>query len=468
MIAQLSPLVTPTATAAESPDSGSAREKAVQESENANAFSKLLDGLLKKIKIASEAEGAEETLTHEKASPLLKSKAKSEDSTEGNEGIAALFAPKDGIIKTLVSSTDLPTKAEREFALNGEGIAITEKASLEFGELKLDGLDEKLSAEKKSSKKDDGLKIDAELVSGTKNEKIAQADALVENLGSDFSADDLNQQLDDAENQKIGLIDALKAKTEKQSLVEAPQFNSNAQSALVDSEKKAGSPHGEKVKDKRKERLSMESAEGRINAAQDNSHDGTKLADENFSDQKIDADIIVELRDGRSQGSERGLARESGNAQNFQDMLSRELHNGINTEIVRHANIVLRQNGEGLIRLTLHPESLGNIKIKLEMADNKVSGRIVFESDEAMKAFEKEIASLEKSFVDSGFDGASLEMALSGDHQNDGAGQQWRGEEARPFFSERFVASSYEVPAGIDGQSGFARGSNFALVDIMA
>jgi flagellar hook-length control protein FliK len=145
-----------------------------------------------------------------------------------------------------------------------------------------------------------------------------------------------------------------------------------------------------------------------------------------------------------------------------------ELRDGLNTEIVRHANIVLRQNGEGLIRLTLHPESLGNIKIKLEMADNKVAGRIVFESDEAMKAFEKEIASLEQSFKDSGFDGASLEMALSSDHHNDGNGQQWKGEEARPFFSERFVTSSYESAIDIDGMPESARGMNVALVDVMA
>jgi flagellar hook-length control protein FliK len=145
-----------------------------------------------------------------------------------------------------------------------------------------------------------------------------------------------------------------------------------------------------------------------------------------------------------------------------------ELRDGLNTEIVRHAAIVLRQNGEGLIRLTLHPESLGNIKIKLEMADNKVAGRIVFESDEAMKAFEKEIASLEQSFKDSGFDGASLEMALSSDHHNDGNGQQWKGEEARPFFSERFVTSSYESAIDIDGMLESARGMNGALVDVLA
>jgi flagellar hook-length control protein FliK len=341
----------------------------------------------------------------------------------------------------------------------------------ENGDLKLEGLTKKISIESDANTE--------ESLANNENEKINKTDSLADLSINEFSHEGIDVAKLDAGEEKTGFVDALKAETEKSLRDESAMterfsntgMKPEAHFALVDADKEADaeSLSNGKVKDKRKERLAaLENGEGRVEASRDNVTDkASNTIDGDFSSQKVDADIVVELRDGRSQAEDRGLAREVRNAGTFQDMLSMELRDGLNTEIVRHANIVLRQNGEGLIRLTLHPESLGNIKIKLEMADNKVSGRIVFESDEAMKAFEKEIASLEQSFKDSGFDGASLEMALSSDHQNDGNGQQWRGEEARPFFSERFVSSSYDLSSDYDGMPVTARERNFALVDIM-
>jgi flagellar hook-length control protein FliK len=477
---QLSPQITVPAHVgiSEPQNIGLAEQNAVKEKDkdDENTFSKLLAGILKKIKTAnadaSDAKDSSEAITTEKAAQLSKLKVlQTEDETNENEGIAALFARMDG----LKNADYLPRKSE--IAFGNEGIAALEKISAEVGELEPKRLGKEFSAESKDES--DGTERISSIDSLVDTDSLTQIDTLAKNSDTDISGSDvsLNElsaegidaaKSEDKESQKTGFVDALAAETEKSSLVENYHFQSQAKNGLVD--ENAENQRDGKVKDKRKERIAaLENGEGRVEASQKNSSDGTsKSTNEDFSNQQIDADIVVELRDGRSQAEDRGLAREVRNAGNFQDMLSRELHNGLNTEIVRHANIVLRQNGEGLIRLTLHPESLGNIKIKLEMADNKVSGRIIFESDEAMKAFEKEIASLEQSFVDSGFDGASLEMALASDHQNDGAGQQWKGEEARPFFSERFVASSYESAIDIDGMLETARGMNVALVDVLA
>jgi hypothetical protein len=97
---------------------------------------------------------------------------------------------------------------------------------------------------------------------------------------------------------------------------------------------------------------------------------------------------------------------------------------------------------EGTIRLALKPESLGNVKIRLEMAENKITGRIFVESEEALRAFEREIASLEKAFRDSGFDAANLEMSLA----SDGRGaEQWQGTEASQSLSRLIAASRYDA-----------------------
>jgi uncharacterized protein YbjT (DUF2867 family) len=90
------------------------------------------------------------------------------------------------------------------------------------------------------------------------------------------------------------------------------------------------------------------------------------------------------------------------------------------------------------------------------MAENKITGHIIVESDETLRAFEREIHSLEQAFRDSGFDGADLDMSLA--YQGEGAEQ--RGEaEAEPFYSARLrterAASLYDA-ASESADAGFA------------
>jgi flagellar hook-length control protein FliK len=156
-------------------------------------------------------------------------------------------------------------------------------------------------------------------------------------------------------------------------------------------------------------------------------------------------DIVLELRlpDQGRESSSAGTAWETKAGQAFEDLLARELHQNFNNDIVRHASVALRDDNEGTIRLALKPESLGNVKIRLEMAENRITGQIVVESKEALRAFEREISSLEKAFRDSGFDGANLEMALAADGR--GAEQQWQEAEASQFLSGQVAASRYDA-----------------------
>ena len=128
--------------------------------------------------------------------------------------------------------------------------------------------------------------------------------------------------------------------------------------------------------------------------------------------------------------------------QSFQDALSRELRESANADIVRHASLVLKDGGEGLIRLSLKPESLGTVKVRLEMADNRIAGKIIVETEEALRAFEKELQSLEKAFVDGGFDGAGLEVSVSSDSGGRDGGAAEGKNDSRSFYSERSTAAA--------------------------
>jgi flagellar hook-length control protein FliK len=156
-------------------------------------------------------------------------------------------------------------------------------------------------------------------------------------------------------------------------------------------------------------------------------------------------DIVLELRlpDQGREAASATTAWEAKAGQAFEDLLARELHQNFNNDIVRHASVALRDGNEGTIRLALKPESLGNVKIHLEMAENKITGHIVVESKEALRAFEREISSLEKAFRDSGFDGANLEMSLAADGRD--AEQQWQETEASQFLTGQIAASRYDA-----------------------
>jgi flagellar hook-length control protein FliK len=116
-------------------------------------------------------------------------------------------------------------------------------------------------------------------------------------------------------------------------------------------------------------------------------------------------------------------------------MLAERLQDAWNGDIVQSARVILRDGDSGTIRLRLRPESLGNVKIELNLSDNNISGRIVVESDEAKSAFERNMGELADAFKRGGFESASLEVAVG---SGSGSGARGAGSSGGgPFYSER-------------------------------
>jgi len=196
----------------------------------------------------------------------------------------------------------------------------------------------------------------------------------------------------------------------------------------------------EKSRDRRKERIDVEVYDLRTETNEPKNSSTEAKTVQDTATKTVE--LTLHLKDGIDNKAENSkLSSTQSPSKSFQDMLTQELRNSMNGEIVRHASMVLKNGGEGLIRLNLKPESLGNVRIKLEMADNKLTGHILVESEEALRAFEKEIHSLEQAFKDGGFQGASLEVSVSADGRGSGSFQQWQMEQ--PFYSEKLVASTY-------------------------
>ncbi|MDR3333810.1 MAG: flagellar hook-length control protein FliK [Treponema sp.] len=203
-----------------------------------------------------------------------------------------------------------------------------------------------------------------------------------------------------------------------------------------------------KTRDKRRERLEVQDLRSRETVAPDGELKGA--GDLSPVVGAHETELLVELPSEPRTYSESDIPGDKRPAQAFEDILARELHENLNGDIVRQASVVLRDAGAGTIRLSLRPESLGSVKIRLEMAENKITGHIIVESEEALRAFEREVHSLEQAFRDSGFGETSLDTALASGTGTGGEGTDWQGGGEAGFFSERFAASQY----ALDEESG--------------
>jgi flagellar hook-length control protein FliK len=129
------------------------------------------------------------------------------------------------------------------------------------------------------------------------------------------------------------------------------------------------------------------------------------------------------------------------------ESLAARLRDGA-ADIVRSAQVFLKEGDSGVIRLRLEPESLGGVKIELKMTEKQISGKIVVESDIAGEAFRSSLDALKDAFAESGFETTALEvevrngMASGSGGERGGAGEDDGG----PYWSRSLRELEAAVP----------------------
>ncbi|MCK5249260.1 MAG: flagellar hook-length control protein FliK, partial [Spirochaetaceae bacterium] len=114
----------------------------------------------------------------------------------------------------------------------------------------------------------------------------------------------------------------------------------------------------------------------------------------------VETEIELSARAG-VKGSERSAAAE----------LARKLDAQAGNDIVRQVKVILNRSDAGEVQITLRPDNLGRVRVKIQMVDNHLTGRIYVESAAAREAFRSALDGLQTKLVESGFDAADLELA---------------------------------------------------------
>ncbi len=91
--------------------------------------------------------------------------------------------------------------------------------------------------------------------------------------------------------------------------------------------------------------------------------------------------------------------------------LARKLDAQAGNDIVRQVKVVLNRANTGEVRINLRPDNLGRVSIRINLEDNRLTGRIFVESAAAREAFRNALDGLQTRLVESGFGAADLELA---------------------------------------------------------
>ena len=173
-------------------------------------------------------------------------------------------------------------------------------------------------------------------------------------------------------------------------------------------------------------------------------------------DGKNTAEMTLNLSDGIQQNlTSSNSQTASASSSTFQAMLANQIQNNAQ-DFVKAGNIVLKDNNAGQIKLILHPESLGSVKIDLDISDKTLSGRITVASQEAFNAFKESAESLRQAFVNSGFENAGFELAMAGNGQFGGnlsGDEQGANNAGRDFAAHKAYS---EEGAAFESQQGDA------------
>ena len=110
------------------------------------------------------------------------------------------------------------------------------------------------------------------------------------------------------------------------------------------------------------------------------------------------------------------------------------------SDLLRATNLVLKDGG-GEIRMTLKPDSLGSVRVRMNLVDNVIEGKIIVDSSAAKQVVDGSIDALRRALTAEGFQTGSLQVSVGGQNTDTDARKD---QEQQPQAIRRISAQGFE------------------------
>ncbi len=158
----------------------------------------------------------------------------------------------------------------------------------------------------------------------------------------------------------------------------------------------------------------------------------------------------------KATGFERQLARavrEAPPQESQQPPLFRALQERVIPQIVQRTGIILRDGGEGEIRLVLKPEHLGAVRVRLHLGESSLEGRIVVDNNIVKELLEANLEHLRDALRHEGFASPNIEVSVGGGRPEGRAPED--GEpDGEPLVHPSRPAREFEASAPLAWEAG--------------
>ena len=130
-----------------------------------------------------------------------------------------------------------------------------------------------------------------------------------------------------------------------------------------------------------------------------------------------------------------------------------DIFKGMSREVIEQVKVNITKSaikGVDKIDISLKPEDLGHIEIKMQLSkDGKLQAHIISSRPETMEILQKDMQSLQKAFADAGFQTDDNSLSFSFQDNN----QTWQQQREEENGLRRFMGNIFESESGNDNLS---------------
>ncbi|AHC14587.1 flagellar hook-length control protein FliK [Salinispira pacifica] len=163
------------------------------------------------------------------------------------------------------------------------------------------------------------------------------------------------------------------------------------------------------------------------------------------------AEGLQQGQGGRNSAAGAG-GRQTMSSSEMMNQFKEQFRGQLGSDVVRQARYIFKGQNSGEISMVLKPEKLGRVRIKVNLQDNSVAGKIFVENKDVEAAFNEMLDDLKEMFQEQGFDDLSVDVQLENGSGEDTAqpfrmaddnGLSGTGEQAGSFENQIAQARSY-------------------------